>query len=129
MNEELLTQYEEHLQILRQSVTQDVDNIFISRGITLLFFEQFILAKRVLQAALIADGNPLSAAGTDREIIMDAYEMYLFIDEDLWLQMLEDTQRIQQVELDDTIVKRIIEQYVPAFELILENVKSDKKSH
>lgn len=129
MNKDVLTQYEEHLQLLRQSAGQDRQNIFIDPAVILLFWEQFELAKRLLQASLIADGNPLAAAATDREIIMDAYEMYLFIDEDLWLQMLEDTQRIQRVERDDALVTRIIGQYMPAFELVLKNVKNDKKFH
>ena len=128
MKQQLLTQYEEHLDILRQSAQQDRNNIFISRGIALLFWEQFELAKRVLQAALVDDGNPLAAAGTDREIIMDAYEMYVFIDEDIWLDMLADAQRLQCVELDDALVTRIVEQYVPVFETVLQNVKNDKKS-
>lgn len=123
MKDAIMKQYAQNLDILRQGATQDVGNVFIRHGIFQLFSQQFELAKQLLQACLIADGQPMAAAGTTREILMDAYETYLFIDEDLWLSMYADRQKMRRLTVDDGLVGRILQTYVPAFEQVLKELQ------
>lgn len=58
MKDAIMKQYAQNLDILRQGAAQDVGNVFITHGILHLFSQQFELAKQLLQACLIADGQP-----------------------------------------------------------------------
>lgn len=123
MKEDILKQYKERLTILRQSAGQDMGNIFIAHGIMLLFCQQFEFATKLLQAKLIADGHPLAAADSTKELIMDAYEEYLFIDDILWLQMAADRRRIWAGAGENDVLGRIVQDYIPAFELLAKEIK------
>lgn len=129
MKENILTQYTARLAVLRQSVNQDTGNVFIAHGIMLLFCQQFEFAKQLLRAALIESGHPLAASDSTRELIMDAYEEYLFIDDVLWVTMAADRRRIWAGEGDDVVLERILNDYIPAFAMLEKEMKNDKKSH
>ena len=87
-------------------------------GIIQVFCQQFDLARQLFQECLLADGEYMAAVGTDREILMDAYEQYAFVDEDLWLSMLTDRQQ-DPTACPEELVQRILQDYVPAFAQLL----------
>ena len=80
----------QRLQILAAAKQEDLQNLSIQHGIVHMFQEQFHLGIALLQDALREDGKGMEAMGAPKEIIMAAYEEYIFIEEDVWLHMLQD---------------------------------------
>lgn len=122
MNQEIIGKYERNLALLQQGAGENRDNAFIAYGIIHVFCKQFDLAKQVFQECLLADGEYMAAVGTDREILMDAYEQYAFVDEDLWLGILADRKEFA-TDCPQALVERILHDYVPAFTQLLDEVK------
>ncbi len=118
MKQDVLGKYERNLRLLQQGKTEQLDNTFIMYGIIQVFCQQFDLARQLFQERLLADGEYMAAVGTDREILMDAYEQYAFVDEDLWLSMLTDRQQ-DPTACPEELVQRILQDYVPAFAQLL----------
>ena len=81
--------------------------------------EQFDLSQELFRSRLRDDGYFITAVSSPKEVIMAAYEAYLFVDEDIWLSMLRD--RYDSVT-DDTQVwaQRILDCYIPAFRCLEE---------
>ena len=100
------------LQLLQQAEQQDLSNLFILHGIVHLYQRVFDLALTVFRDALKRDGFGMSALGSPKEIIAEAYEQYLFVDESIWLSMLRE--RYGSDDSLDVRVRRILDSYVPA---------------
>ncbi|WP_308590486.1 HI0074 family nucleotidyltransferase substrate-binding subunit [uncultured Megasphaera sp.] len=105
--------YQTHLQLLQQAKEQDLSNPFICHGIIHLFQEQFDLALDILRDHLKREGKGMAAMGSAKELIAEAYENYLYIDEDCWLAMLKD-RRGSRDEVGIQ-VQRILDTYLEAF--------------
>lgn len=118
MNDDVMAAYADTLQLLQRGADENLANIFIAYGIIQVFCRQFDLAQKVFQACLLTDGNYMAACGTEREIIMDAYEAYAFVDEDVWLSMLRDRRGMPEKEKCPAVIARILDVYVPAFRLL-----------
>lgn len=101
------------LQLLQQAAQQDLSNCFILHGIVHLYQCTFDLGLRVFRDALKRDGFGVSAMGSPKEVIEEAYEQYRFVDESVWLAMLQE-RRGSEEELE-VRVQRILDAYVPAF--------------
>lgn len=100
------------LQLLQQAEQQDLSNLFILHGIVHLYQGVFDLGLTVFRDALKRDGYGMSAMGSPKEIIAEAYEQYLFVDESIWLSMLRE--RYGSTDSLDVQVRRILDSYVPA---------------
>lgn len=106
----------QRLQILAAAKQEDLQNLFIQHGIVHLFQEQFELGITLLQEALREDGKGMEAMGSPKEIIMAAYEEYVFIEEDVWLHMLQDCRRMPKEASLQPVVMRILMHYIPALQ-------------
>ena len=82
--------FKSHLQILNQAEKQDLTNEFIISGVIDKFFIQFELGWKLLKELMKYEGHSIAITGSPRMIIKEAYKVYGFIDEDLWLRMLRD---------------------------------------
>ena len=63
-------------------------------------------------------GQRCSATGSPRGIIKEAYAVYPFFDGELWLAMLRDRNSMAYIydgEAVKALVKRILEEYIPQF--------------
>ena len=81
--------YVSNLEILQKAENEDLGNEFIISGIIDKFSIQFELSWKVLKELLRYEGKRAAASGSPREILKAAYELYDFIDEDIWLEMLK----------------------------------------
>lgn len=113
-----LENYVSHLRVLQQANQEDLDNEFIISGIIDKFSIQFELGWKLLKQLLAYEGSAASATGSPRGIIKKAYAVYPFFDGELWLAMLRDRNsmaRIYDGEAAKALVKRILEEYIPQF--------------
>ena len=118
--------YKSNLAILSQANNEDLENEFIISGIIDKFFIQFELAWKVLKELLRYEGNSIANTGSPREIIKASYAVYEFIDEKLWLSMLKernDMTHIYDGNEAKELVKKIIDEYIPAFCLMKEEIE------
>ena len=118
--------YKSNLAILSQAHNEDLENEFIISGIIDKFFIQFELAWKVLKELLRYEGNSIANTGSPREIIKASYAVYEFIDEKLWLSMLRernDMTHIYDGNEAKELVKKIIDEYIPAFCLMKEEIE------
>ena len=117
-----MKRYEEfarYLAVLRQARAQDLTNEFIISGIVDKFFIQFELGWKLLKDLLRYEGRAVSASGSPRSIIKEAYLLFDFLDEDVWLTMLRarnDMTHIYSRARADALVEEILTRYIPAFE-------------
>lgn len=117
-----MKRYEEfarHLEVLRQARAQDLTNEFIISGIVDKFFIQFELGWKLLKDLLRYEGRDVSASGSPRAIIKEAYLLFDFLDEDVWLTMLHarnDMTHIYSSARAEELVGEILTRYIPAFE-------------
>ncbi len=73
------------------------------------------------------EGRSEANTGSPREIIKTAYAVYDFIDEDIWLSMLNarnDTAHIYDGNAAKTLVADIISLYIPEFEHMKSSILS-----
>lgn len=107
------------------SVTkEDLSNVFILHGIVHWFMDEFDLGQQVFRDFLSEEHPSLAISLTPKELILDAYERYLFVDESVWLSMLRDRYHPDCAEPVEEKVRRIIHCYVPAFEAMAEALEN-----
>ncbi len=114
--------YRSNLKVLRRSPEQDLDNEFIQSGIIDKFTMQFELAWKLLRKTLEYEGRLDAATESPRGIIKAAYAAYDFIDEALWLAMLDDRNAAEHVydqNLANRLVRSILADYISGFDHLL----------
>lgn len=120
--------YQSNLAVLRQAPDQDLGNEFVQSGIIDKFVMQFELAWKLLQKMLSYEGRLDAAVGSPRGIIKAAYSAYSFIDEDVWLSMLDDrnaAEHVYDAGLANRLVNQIINDYLPEFERLILNLEAE----
>ena len=110
--------YCSNLEALSRADQQDLENEFIIGGIIDKFKMQFELGWKVLKELLRYEGRSEANSGSPREILKTAFQVYDFIDEDVWVAMLNDRNSMSH-EYDGNAAQRlartIITSYIPAF--------------
>lgn len=108
-----------HLHVLEKAAEQDLENEFIISGIIDKFFIQFELGWKMLKELLKYEGKAVGATGSPRAIIKEAYSIYDFLEEEIWLEMLENRNDLAHIhdggkarELADIIISK----YIPEFQ-------------
>ena len=117
--------YVSNLEILRKADSENLENEFIISGIIDKFFIQFELSWKVLKELLRYEGKSAAGSGSPREILKAAYEVYDFIDEDIWLDMLKtrnDMTHIYDGNAAKKLVCIILHRYIPEFEKLHVNI-------
>ena len=111
--------YVSNLEILQKAENEDLGNEFIISGIIDKFSIQFELSWKVLKELLRYEGKRAAASGSPREILKAAYEVYDFIDEDIWPEMLKSRNDMTHIydgeaakRLVDSILHRYISEYI-----------------
>jgi len=110
--------YKSNLAVLSKAYNEDLENEFIISGIIDKFFIQFELAWKVLKELLRYEGKSAANTGSPREIIKEAYAVYDFIDESVWLDMLQKRNSMTHIYDGNeakALVEAILGQYIPAF--------------
>ena len=114
-----------NLEVLKCAKDEDLTNEFIISGIIDKFFLQFELSWKVLKEVLRYEGENAANSGSPREILKAAYEVYDFIDEDIWLDMLKsrnDRTHIYDGDAAKRLVNDILYRYIPEFVNLRENI-------
>ena len=117
--------YVSNLEILKKAENEDLENEFIISGIIDKFSIQFELSWKVLKELLRYEGKRTATSGSPREILKAAYELYDFIDEDVWLEMLKsrnDMTHIYDGEAAKRLVNSILHRYIPEFIKLRDNI-------
>ena len=117
--------YVSNLGILKKAEHEDLENEFIVSGIIDKFSVQFELSWKVLKESLRYEGKSAAGSGSPREILKAAYELYDFIDEDIWLEMLKsknDKTHIYDGEAAKRLVNRILYSNIPEFIKLRDNI-------
>lgn len=120
--------YVSNLEILRKADSENLENEFIISGIIDKFFIQFELSWKVLKELLRYEGKSAAGSGSPREILIAAYEVYDFIDEDIWLDMLKarnDMTHIYDGNAAKTLVNSILHRYIPEFIKLRDNIMNE----
>ncbi|MGL5149369.1 MAG: HI0074 family nucleotidyltransferase substrate-binding subunit [Clostridium sp.] len=120
-----LDNFTSHLNVMNRAHLEDLNNEFIVSGIIDKFFIQFELGWKVLKELLKYEGRQEGTSGSPREIIKASFQCYDFIDESTWLSMLKDRNDCTHIYNEDmakALVKKIIEVYIPAFNLMSNNI-------
>lgn len=107
-----------NLRVLEKASEQDLENEFIISGIIDKFFIQFELGWKLIKELIKYEGRPIAASGSPRMIIKEAYKIYDFFDEVIWLEMLDkrnDLTHIYDGNEAHALAYVIIEKYIPEF--------------
>lgn len=112
-------QFSKHLEVLKRAHQEDLQNEFIISGIIDKFFIQFELGWKVLKELLVYEGRSEGRTGSPREIIKAAYSCFDFMDETIWLEMLQErnnTTHMYNEAAAKELVEHILHCYVSEFE-------------
>ncbi len=118
--------YVANLNVLKRANEEDLNNDFVIGGIIDKFFLQFELGWKVLKELLKYEGCGAANSGSPREIIKEAFRMYAFIEEEVWLAMLRDRNDMTHIydgAQAKKLVNKILEKYIPAFIALQENIE------
>lgn len=114
-----LDHYRANLEVLSTAGQQDLENEFVIGGIIDKFMIQFELGWKVLKELLQYEGRSEARSGPPREILKVAFQVYDFVDEDVWIAMLRDRNNMSHI-YDGNAARRlaqtIIDAYIPAFQ-------------
>lgn len=76
---------------------------------------------KVLKELLRFEGRAEARSGSPREILKTAFQIYDFMDEDVWVAMLHDRNSMS-LEYDGNAARRlaqtVIDAYIPAFQMM-----------
>lgn len=112
-------QFSRHLEVLKRAHQEDLQNEFIISGIIDKFFIQFELGWKVLKELLVYEGRSEGRTGSPREIIKAAYACFDFMDETIWLEMLQErnnTTHMYHESAAKELVDHISNCYIAEFE-------------
>lgn len=112
-------QFSRNLEVLKRAHQEDLQNEFIISGIIDKFFIQFELGWKVLKELLIYEGRSEGRTGSPREIIKAAYACFDFMDETIWLEMLQErnnTTHMYNEAAAKELVEHILNCYIGEFE-------------
>lgn len=119
--------YKSNLAVLSKAYNEDLENEFIISGIIDKFFIQFELSWKVLKELLRYEGKSVAGTGSPREIIKAAYAVYEFIDESVWLDMLQKRNSMTHIYDGNEakeLVESILNQYIPAFCMLSKEIEN-----
>lgn len=111
--------YLSNLAVLERAEKEDLSNEFIMSGIIDKFCVQFELGWKLFKELLKYEGKGIAATVSPRQIIKGAYEIYDFLEEGLWLEMLRDRNDMAHIYDGDAareLVDKIIAQYIGEFQ-------------
>lgn len=111
--------YVSNLRVLERADQEMLSNEFIISGIIDKFCIQFELGWKLLKQLLAYEGSAVSATGSPRSIIKEAYAVYPFFEGELWLKMLRernDMAHIYDGNAAKELVGRILQSYIPEFQ-------------
>lgn len=111
-------EFAKHLDVLQRASKEDLHNEFIVSGIINKFYLEFELGWKVLKELLKYSGRDISTTGSPREIIKASYSCFDFIDEEMWLEMLNkrnDTTHIYNEEAAQKLLGDILNKYIDVF--------------
>ncbi|MGN0362119.1 MAG: HI0074 family nucleotidyltransferase substrate-binding subunit [Bilifractor sp.] len=118
--------YCNNLKVLERAGEEDLTNEFIVSGIIDKFMIQFELAWKLLKELLKYEGDLVSASGSPRQILKEAYRIFPFINEKIWLEMLNarnETAHIYNKEAALALVEKILGHYIPEFQHLRREVE------
>ena len=110
--------FKSNLDILSRAGEHDIGDEFVMGGILNKFSIQFELGWKVLRELSEHEGMEKNI-GSPRSIIKTAYQYLDFMDEDIWLSMLEDRNKAMHIYDGAAIrplVNTIISRYIPEFQ-------------
>lgn len=110
--------YASNLRVLARADKEDLNNEFVISGVIDKFSVQFELGWKLLKELLAYEGSKASVTGSPRGTIKEAYAVYPFFDGDIWLDMLKDRNDMAHIyngNAANDLVKRILEEYIPQF--------------
>ncbi len=113
--------YVSHLRVLERADKESMDNEFIISGIIDKFSIQFELGWKALKQLLAYEGSKVSATGSPRGIIKEAYAVYPFFNGEVWLDMLKDRNDMTHIydgNAEKELVNRILDIYIPQFQML-----------
>ncbi len=114
-----LDHYRANLEVLSTAGQQDLENEFVIGGIIDKFMIQFELGWKVLKELLQYEGRSEARSGSPREILKAAFQVYDFVDEDVWIAMLRDRNNMSHIYDGNAarkLAQTIIDAYIPAFQ-------------
>lgn len=79
-----------------------------------------------MKELLCYEGKSVAISGSPREILKAAYEVYDFIDENIWLDMLKsrnDMTHIYDGDAARRLVGNILQRYIPEFVKLRKNIE------
>lgn len=113
------------LDVLRRAPEQDLSNEFVQSGVIDKFAVQFELGWKLLKRLLAYEGAPIAATGSPRDVLKAASAIYDFMDEDVWLSMLRDRNKMMHIyDANEaaSLLKATLERYLPEFERLQEGL-------
>lgn len=119
--------YRANLEVLCRAYQEDLENEFIVSGIIDKFFIQFELAWKVLKELLRYEGRSVAISGSPREIIKASYEIYDFLEEDIWISMLRDRNNMTHIydgKEARELAQKILDCYIPTFVHMKEEIEA-----
>ena len=119
--------YCSNLAVLLGAEKEDLSNDFIVSGIIDKFYIQFELGWKVLKELLKYEGRAEAKSGSPREILKAAYAAYGFLDETVWLAMLNErnsTAHLYDGEAALVLVRHVLDSYIPAFATLREEIEA-----
>ncbi len=125
-------EYSKHLKVLQKAPDEDLNNEFIISGIIDKFYIQFELSWKVLKELLAYEGKSIAATGSPRAILKAAHTYFDFIDEEIWLEMLQqrnDTTHIYNEQAAKKIIDNILNKYIKAFGEMEEGINNIYGEH
>ncbi|HAM16772.1 MAG TPA: nucleotidyltransferase [Eggerthellaceae bacterium] len=120
-------QYERTLKVLSRADEQDLSNEFVQSGVIDKFSLQFELGWKTLKGLLCYEGDASAATGSPRDVLKSAYRCFGFIDEDVWLAMLQDRNTITHLYDEGAVLAllgRILDGYIPAFQQLRDAIET-----
>lgn len=109
------TLFSERLTDFSKIEKENLQDSFVLHGIIHWFDDEFDLGLQVFRDYLAKKEPELAIKLTPRELVLEAYERYLFVDEDTWLAMLKDRYHPDIKEPVQARAARVIHRYIPAF--------------
>ena len=116
-----LEHFRANLASLEKAYEQDLTNPFIISGIVEQFAIQFELGWKLLRELAACDGAPKMNTGSPRGVIKEAFLLFDFLDGDLWLEMLSDTDRhlsLYDQAAQEKVARRVLDDYIVALRVL-----------